>query len=35
LKHDITGELAAYYQRIGARPTVQTALEAEGFSKKL
>jgi glutathione S-transferase len=34
LKHDITGELAAYYQRIGARPSVQAALEAEGFSKR-
>jgi glutathione S-transferase len=34
LKHDLSPELAAYFSRISARPSVQAALEAEGFTKK-
>jgi glutathione S-transferase len=33
LKHEITGALLAYYERIKARPSVQAALGAEGFKK--
>lgn len=31
-KGELTGNLLAYFDRIGARPAVKAALEAEGFS---
>lgn len=33
-KGELTGNLLSYFERIGERPAVQAALEAEGFSRK-
>ena len=33
-KGELTGNLLSYFERIGARPAVQAALEAEGLTRK-